>query len=685
LKPPIAFQSFASNFDPKDTNGNWDVYTHTPSNSKTTLISRTAFSGFAGNGESVSPAMSANGNIITFSSFADDLVAGDTNGTTDVFLATGAIIELVSIATGGAQGTSFSVSSDISDDGNLIVFQSRASNLVAGDSNLRTDIFVRNKSSGTTTMVSTSAAGVYANSPSGTASISGDGSRVAFVSSDPNLIPIDTTPNQSDTYLKNLGTGAISAVSVSSGGVQGNFNNGVASLSANGNIVVFASGATNLVPSDSNGVTDVFLRNVSDGITRRISLPSDGNSDALSSVSGTCCSRQLTGDGRFAVYVSNASNLVPADTNGVADIFVYDRLQGTTRRVSVSSAGVQANAASGSPTIARDGRYIAFRSPATNLLASPGTNGLSHVFVHDLQTAQTSLVSLTSTGTQPIQGSGVPTISANGRYVAFSNIDDLVGATALGYSQVYLRDTVSGITTLESRRNTGVPGENNSDAPSISADGLYLAFASRDNTMVLGDSNLKWDIFIRDRQTGLNTLACINGVPLPQGNMDSRYPSISDSGQLVAFETTATNINGVLGDSNGVSDIYVCNMAVSGLKRASVSSSGTQANAASTRAALSGDGRFVAYNSVATNLVTGDSNGLGDVFITDLNASPLVTQRLSIDALGQQGTGTSAGASLSTDGSKAIFESTVETPWILDAGRNGSFKDVFWVLRTFTP
>ncbi len=678
----VAFASESTNMSPLDINGTRDVYLHHRPTAKTTLISATS-TGNAGNNESHAPAISANGGTITFMSASSDLVSGDANGLNDIFLTTNpGSVKRISVSSAGVEANESSFAPDISDDGNIVAFYSRASNLVPGDGNNSDDIFTKNVASGATSIVSTSATGVYANSGSGEPAISGDGSMVSFLSGATNLVVSDPTSFWPDIYRKTLGSGLIQIVSVNSANTPAFLGNGFSSLSANGGVVIFESAAADLVPGDTNGVMDVFSRDIGTGITRRISIPSDAGSNALSSVSEGCCARQLSGDGRYAVFTSSASNLVPGDTNGTTDVFVHDRDQGQTRRVSVSTSGVQSNGVSSSPTISRDGRYVAFRSLGTNLI-SGGTNAVNHIFVHDLQTVQTAIVSISSLGVHSTAASGVPTISANGRYVAFDTIDDLISGTGWGISQIYLRDIQTGLTTIESKNTGGQIGANTSSAPSISEDGNFIVFASRADNLVLGDSNQKWDIFRRDRQYGITLKVSINGSV--QGNMDSRYPSISDNGEIIAFETASTNLNGGLGDGNSVSDIYVRSMGLSSLKRASTGTGGSEANGASTSAAISGNGRFVAYNSVATNLVTGDTNALGDVFVTDVLAASPITGRLSVDALGNQGTGASLGASLSTDGGSALFGSTTESAWIIDAGQNGLFKDVFWISRLILP
>jgi Tol biopolymer transport system component len=268
----IAFTSGASNLDPRDGNATWDVYSHDRKSGVTALISRTP-AGLAGNAASGSPAISADGQVVVFNSDAGDLVPEDTNAEADVFYVVGDAPSIrASVASDGAQANARSLDPDISDDAGTIVFMSLASNLTAGDDNDAYDIYVRKLVSGTTGVVSASASGEHADAVSFGPALSGDGSKVSFFSLAHNLIDNDTTTTQTDVYVKNLKNGVIEVASVDSEGTQGNYDNRSSSLSGDGSIVVFESASTNLVADDKNGFFDVFTRNLATGSTRRISM-----------------------------------------------------------------------------------------------------------------------------------------------------------------------------------------------------------------------------------------------------------------------------------------------------------------------------------------------------------------------------------------------------------------------------
>jgi len=334
--------------------------------------------GGQGDDDSSSPALSADGRFVAFDSFASNLVPGDTNNTDDVFVhdrRTGTI-RRASVSSGGTQGNADSGLPAVSADGRFVAFDSMASNLVPGDTNGKRDVFVRDREAGTTRRVSVSSGGTQGKSFSSDAALSADGRFVAFESLASNLAPGDTN-NATDVFVHDRRTGTTRRVSVRTGGGQGNGHSFDAKLSADGRLVVFVSGATNLVPGDTNNMDDVFVHDLRTNATQRVSVSSggsQGNDDSF-------CLPALSADGRFVAFESLASNLVPGDTNGFEDVFVHDRWTGTTRRVSVRTGGGQGNGHSFGAKLSADGRVVAFESFASNLV--PGdTNERVDVFVH---------------------------------------------------------------------------------------------------------------------------------------------------------------------------------------------------------------------------------------------------------------------------------------------------------------
>jgi cysteine-rich repeat protein len=397
----------------------------------------------------------------------------------------------------------------------------------------------------------------------------------------------------------------VARVSVSGAGAQAtgaSTTSPARALSGDGLVVAFQSRAADLVPGDTNGTTDVFVHERSTGATTRVSVSSLGGQATGSSVSPA-----LSADGRFVAFSSSASNLVPGDTNGVPDVFVHDRATGTTTRVSVASDGTQANDRSLTAGISADGRLVVYRSAATNLV--PGdTNGIFDVFVHDRTTGVTARASVASDGSESDADSLMPTISADGGWVAFeSSATTLVAGDTNFSSDIFVRDLAAGTTTRVSLDSAGGQGNGHSFMAALSADGRFVAFQSSAENLVAGDANFAPDVFVHDRQTGATTRASV--APDGSGADDRSFtPALSGDGRLVAFQSVATNL--VAGDGNGVPDVFVRDLA-SGITRCATCG----ADGASSNPTLSADGAVLLFTSSASNLVGGDTNSLDDVFV----------------------------------------------------------------------
>lgn len=357
---------------PGDTNREDDVFVRDRLAGVTERVS-VAWNSRQGNDLSFDPAISANGRYVAFTSLASNLVPGDTNKVVDVFVhdrVTGAT-RRVSIGPAG-QGNSWSGEPRISADGRVVAFTSGASNLVAGDTNRADDVFIRDRLAGVTRRVSVGTVG-QSNHNSGLSAISADGRFVAFDSFASNLVPRDRN-HAKDVFVRDLQAGLTRRVSVGGDG-QGNSWSEFPAISAHGRFVAFASAASNLVPRDTNRTVDIFVRDRQAGLTRRVSVGAAGQSNRWSEFPA------ISANGRVIAFTSKASNLVPGDTNRADDVFIRDRLAGSTRRVSVGFRG-QANGDSVFPAITADGRSVAFISAATNLV--PGdTNNKPDTFVRD--------------------------------------------------------------------------------------------------------------------------------------------------------------------------------------------------------------------------------------------------------------------------------------------------------------
>jgi WD40-like Beta Propeller Repeat len=373
----------------------------------------------------------------------------------------------------------------------------------------------------------------------------------------------------------------------------------------------------------------------------------------------------VSADGRYVAFYSYASNLVPGDTNGRYDVFVRDRQTGTTTLVSGGISG-PGNGGAFDPSVSADGRFVAFYSNSTNLVTG-GTNGNYQVFVRDLQTGTTTLAS-TGPGGQGNSTSGSPSISANGRYVAFySSSSNLTPEGGNGLYQVFVRDLQAGTTTLVS---TGPNGKGNSQSyypPALSADGRYVAFASNSTNLVPGGTNGQSQIFLRDLQTGTTRLVSIGAGG--QANQYCHDISISADGSRVAFDSGANNL--VAGTTTFVSNVYVSDWQSGTIALVSVDSTGQIGNSDSNDPSISASGRYVAFDSRATNLVAGDTNGHYDVFLHDLQTG--LTKRISSGTAGE-GDNDSYYPSISADGRAVAFNSYADN---LVAGFNVQNYEIY--------
>jgi Tol biopolymer transport system component len=328
--------------------------------------------------------------------------------------------------------------------------------------------------------------------------------------------------------------------------------------------------------------------------------------------------------------------------------------------VSVSTEGAQGNNASFNPSISSDGRYVAFESLAGNLAAGDG-NGRRDIFVHDRQSGATERASVATGGGASNGDSFNASISGDGRYVAFeSNATNLVSGDSNGHRDIFVHDRQSGVTERVSVATGGVQGNGDSFNASISGDGRYMAFESLASNLVGSDSNNRRDIFVWDRQTGATERVSLSTGGI-EGSGDSFNPSISADGLFVAFESLATNL--VAGDSNGRRDIFVWDRQTGATERVSLSTGGIEGSGDSFNPSINAAGRYVAFESVATNMVVGDSNKRKDIFVHDRQKAR--TTRESVAGVGIEANGLSDSPSINASGGVVAF-SSIATNLVLD-------------------
>ncbi|MCF7983825.1 MAG: HYR domain-containing protein [Thiohalocapsa sp.] len=397
--------------------------------------------------------------------------------------------------------------------------------------------------------------------------LSADGRLLVFESSARNLVS-ESLAADVNLFALDRDTGQVQLVNRSSAGVPGNGTASElqASVSADGRFVAFHSDADNLVPDDGNAVADVFVRDLIDGTMTRVSIDSVGTEgDAPSRFAA------ISADGRYVAFQSRAANLVSGDTNGAFDIFVHDRRTGLTERVGAGEAGGQLDDDSFGPRISADGRYVAFNTAAT-LPGFSDDNGAVDVLLHDRATGQTELVSVDPAGNVGDGESTLAALSADGRHVAFrSAAANLVAGDSNAVADIFVRDLDAGFTERVSVDSAGNESNGPSLSPAISADGRYVAFHSAASNLVPGDANGAPDVFIHDRELGLTRLLSVDPAGRP-GNAASLGAVLSADGLIVAFESDAGDL--VPGDVNGLRDIFVVAMGVPGENYAPVAEAG---------------------------------------------------------------------------------------------------------------
>lgn len=404
--------------------------------------------------------------------------------------------ERLNIGASQVEADAPSLSPGIIRSGQMVVFESDATNLVANDTNGVRDVFVHDRATNTIIRVSRSESGTQSNGASYAAAIAGDGTYVAFVSDATNLVANDTN-GRPDIFVRDIVNGIVSRVSVATGGFQSTPTAqglGRPSISDDGRYVAFASDAPDLVVGDSNGRSDVFLHDRHSGATTRISVgPSNTNSNNDSRYA------YISGDGTTVAFSSLASNLVSGDTNAAVDVFVSDVQNGVVERISVSSGGAESNSSSYATGISRDGKFVAFYGGADNLVAND-TNAVTDVFIRDRIGTVTTRCSVDVNGGELTGASFWPALSSDGRFVSF--VSYAMGQTVCQsnpFPNIYKRDLVLAKTTIASigAGNVQSGGPSDISLPDISDDGLLVVFSSIAPNLVANDTNGVADVFVR--------------------------------------------------------------------------------------------------------------------------------------------------------------------------------------------
>jgi len=407
-------------------------------------------------------------------------------------------IERISVDSGNLQFKSAPPGA-VSDDGRYVVFNA---GLVDDEPFSPINTYLRDRATGTTELVSIANDGSPSGKTSGAIDVSADGRYVVFLGQG-----LDGSTNAVNVYVRDRATGTTELITINDDGSPGAVNKSArgASISGDGRYVAFISESEDLVSDDNNGVPDVFVRDRINGTTQRISVASDGT-QANGSTGAKYPGTDISADGRYVVFNSSASNLVPNDSNGEPDLFVHDRINNTTTRVNLSNNGSQMSAGHDEMfDLSSNGRYVVFASSDSSLVAND-SNGQVDIFVRDLVANTTERVSIADDGSQTNASSSYPAISGNGRYVSFisaaSNL--AAGGSSYGFS-VFVHDRIAQTTEMVDTPHDGSVANSFSFLPSpVSGDGRYVLFHSVASNLVAGDTdtNNYWDVFLHDRISG---------------------------------------------------------------------------------------------------------------------------------------------------------------------------------------
>lgn len=667
----VIFDSWAA-FDPTDGNFARDIYRLDRNTGTFELISVSS-SGSGSNGDSYEPQISADGSSVLFYTWANNLVSGDTNGLWDLLLRKpgAGTTQRVSVTSSGTGYDAYPIAARqaLSGDGRYALFNVYRPG-EPGDTNDVEDGYLYDSSNGSVQRVTLGAGGTQLSGHTSAIALSHDGRTLLMQSSDPAL-----GSNPYNTYrhfLRDLSSGAISAVEFRAGGRQDRDETEEGLLSGDGSVVYASSRIDYFVDNDSNDLRDVLRQRVGSAAGERLSLPHAGSAGAYANnhSGGSFQGMGISGDGRYVVFGSDASNLVVGDFNGVTDVFLRDRLLGMTQRISLRPGGLEASCRSFAPQISRDGRYVVFESCAT---LTSGAFGGYEVFHYDRHTAQLQLVSQTPQGFGAGALSGRARISDDGRYVAFSSSSgSLANDGGNGYTDTFVRDTQAGSTVLASRRPGGGGGNWDAWPSAITGDGRYVLFNSLASDLVAGDTNDAFDAFVFDRQ-----LQTVERVSLGNSGLEPDGHSyafgLSSDGRHVAFSSWGQNLTGL--GSPYFEGAFVRDRATATTELVSRGSDGKVLNGSNSGASISDDGNRVVFFSGASN------SGAADSYVHPYRFLLFERDRKRLSpivAFGEYEM-TTGEVVLSGDGDHLVF-STGKVGLVAEDGNN-QFRDVFLARR----
>lgn len=591
--------------------------------SGTTVLVSVNLAGAGGNGNSLPVDVSTNGRYALFESSASDLVAGDTNNVVDVFvrdLVKGTTV-LVSVSTNGGSADAASRSSVFTPDGRFVAFVSVADNLVAGDTNRIADIFVRDLQENTTRLVSVGALSTNLSAPNGTCEaplISADGRFVAFYSTATNLVA--AVGGRAEIYVRDLVGESTAWASTYARTALSPMASNRYPVSYNHSLSAdgkFVAYETSLDSTVYPPRPGIVLRyNLDTGLTDRVCTNANLSTGAYEDIR----TLDMSPDGRFVACVANAID----QTGNTTALVVWDAQTGVSTLASgTTNQLVPAGSTCASPVLDPIGRFLAFFSSAAGLVTNSAP-GNYHLYLRDLERGLTALMDVDTNGVgSVVTPATIPRVSAGGRWIAFESDDSsLVPSDHNRCFDVFVRDAASNTTELVSVHDPVLASSTPSGSSSVSAwctsaDGRYIAFASDADDVAPGDTNSCRDVFVRDLSGGSNLLVSVDISGSGSGNGVSAEPVISLDGRYVAFTSSATNL--VAGDSNRSQDVFIRDLQTGTTTLVSSNLAGTgPGNNHSYSPQLSGDGRWVLFRSKATNLTTSTASGQDNLFLRDM-------------------------------------------------------------------
>lgn len=639
----VVFSSTATTLTPNDTNNAEDIYSYDTQTGQLVLVSHTP-AGKAGNSYSSGAMQTSDGSEVVFYSYASDLVAGDTNGKEDVFVwtrATGVVTRIAQPAGGESDGWSYYPR--ITPDGRYVSFTSTATNLVPGNGN--TSIYRLDRQISAFVRVDTDAGGTQANGFARASDISDNGNKVLFISQATNLVAGDTNTNY-DWYLKDLTTGAVHLVSRDAAGNSADVYTTPLTwgrrLSADGTRAVFVSPAA--LAAGSNTLGQVYLYDDSAGSVSLLSQNGGTPSNQY------CQDARISDDGATAYFSCRGSNLVAGDSNNTDDVFARNIAVGTNTRISLGGSGTQLSGSSYGAFPTSSGARVGFLSTAPQLIGNKPSLGF-HVFVRDMGTGTVTGPSLLAATQQGAFANDIvrevhyhgASVSGDQRLVAFtSRASNLVTNDTNGTEDVFVHDRTAHATTRASVGNNGGQGVCGTDNVTLTPDAHYLTATSCSNLLDNGQSS-SYHVYRRNLQTNAWQAITTNadGAPFYQ-------PHVSDDGRTVAFYgNNPSSPQGQVWVKTETGGTF------GPLTLVSATPSAGPGNASSSLPFVSGNGRYVVFNSSASDLVSGDTNGQQDVYLRDLQNS--TTERISLGAAGAQATGACRHGGVSGDGRYVLF------------------------------